>query len=389
MDKLLIYCWGSLSEGPLKRAADVLGLEYICFDEKINHYHADAEFAGRLIQIIHAEGINMVLSYDYFPLISMICDINHMPYVSWIYDCPQYTLYSKTLSNSYNYIFCFDRIFAERLKAMGALNCFHFPLAAEDMTEKVSQLQALHGDKYNCDVSFVGNLYNEKKNRLRQAKLSEHTAGYGEGLICAQLNVYGYNFIRDALTEEISEEIAERCNLALGDEYIQDKEQLVADTIGMEVTGRERELVLKTVSAVAPVTLYTASKLPSSLQQCKLRVKPFADYETEVPLIFHNSKININVTSKTIESGIPQRVFDILACGGFCITNYQPEIAEYFADGQELVMYTSMEDLADKVRYYLEHEEERKQIVKNGRVAVMQKFLLKNKLREMIESVGK
>ena len=389
MGKILIYSWGSLSEKPLMRAMDALKAEYILFNEEMVNYHADAQFAAKLIQTIHAQGISMIFSYDYFPLISMICEINKLPYVSWIYDCPQYTLYSQTLTGSYNYIFCFDRVFTEYLKAIGAVNCFHFPLAAEDMTEKIVELHALHKDKYHCEVSFVGNLYNEKKNRLRQANLSEHTAGYVEGLVNAQLNVYGYNFIRDALTEAVTEEIAQECALSLGDEFFQDREQLAADAIGMEVTGRERELVLKTVSSVCPVTLYTSSELPDSLREHDVRVKPFADYETEVPLIFYNSKININITSKTIESGIPQRVFDILACGGFCITNYQQEIAEYFTDGQELVMYTSMADLADKVRYYLEHEEERKQIAENGRAAVMQKFLLKNKLREMIESVGR
>lgn len=388
MSRLLIYCWGSLSEEPIKRAADAVMLDYICFKEKISNYHADAEFAGKLISIIHEQKIGMIFSYDYFPLIAMICEINKIPYISWIYDCPQYTLYSKTVTSRYNYIFCFDRVFAQRLKKMGAVNCFHFPLAAEDMTEKIERLQALHGNKYCSDVSFVGNLYNEKRNRLRQAKLPEYVAGYTEGLICAQLNVYGYNFMKDALHHEVRDEIAGKCNLMLGNEYIQDKEQLVADAIGMEVTGRERELVLKTVSAVAPVTLYTFSELPDSLRECDLKVKPFADYEREVPLIFHDSKININITSKTIESGIPQRVFDILACGGFCITNYQPEIAEHFIDGQELVLYTSMEDLADKVRYYLKYEEERKQIAKNGKEALIQRFLLKNRFKEMIESVG-
>lgn len=38
--------------------------------------------------------------------------------------------------------------------------------------------------------------------------------------------------------------------------------------------------------------------------------------QMEVPLIYHNSKISLNSTSKTIELGIPQRVFDILNCDG-------------------------------------------------------------------------
>ena len=108
------------------------------------------------------------------------------------------------------------------------------------------------------------------------------------------------------------------------------------------------------------------------------------DYEKEMPYIFHNSKINLNITSKTIESGIPLRVFDILSCGGFCLTNYQPEIAQYFTDGEDLVMYSSMEDLVDKVAYYLEHDEEREQIARNGYEKLKGNHDLVNVVQNMI-----
>ena len=91
------------------------------------------------------------------------------------------------------------------------------------------------------------------------------------------------------------------------------------------------------------------------------------------------------MTSKTITSGIPQRIFDVLSCGGFCLTNYQPEVAEYFADGEELVMYTDMADLAEKVQYYLEHEEERKQIAKNGYRKVKEEFGLAERVEGMLK----
>ena len=97
--------------------------------------------------------------------------------------------------------------------------------------------------------------------------------------------------------------------------------------------------------------------------------------------------INLNITSRTIESGIPQRVFDILACGGFCLTNYQPEIAELFEDGKELVMYTDIEDLLQKVEYYLIHEEERAQIAKAGYEKVRNCFSVKDRIAELINSI--
>ena len=41
---------------------------------------------------------------------------------------------------------------------------------------------------------------------------------------------------------------------------------------------------------------------------------------------------------------------DILGAGGFLLSNYQPELAEYFEDGKEVVMYHSRADLVEKVQ---------------------------------------
>lgn len=390
--RLLVYRWGSLNEPMLCEAFKNLNIEYEEFAMEMKNYHADALFAGKFIETIHSREIRAVISYDYFPMISMICEMNKIPYLSWIYDCPQYTLLSKTLINSCNYIFCFDRIYTEYLKAMGAVNCYHYPLAGvqsfSDYIKKEENEQICRHAKYRCDISFIGNLYNEDKNRLQKAELTPYTAGYVEGLIQSQLRVYGYNFLKDALDDMVMEEVVRKCNLRLGEEYMQNKHQLAADAVGMEVSSRERERVLQKLSSSYSVTLYTSSKLPESLTAKNLEVKGYADYQTEVPLIYHNSKINLNITSKTIESGIPQRVFDILSCGGFCLTNYQPEIAEYFVDGEELVMYTGMEDMMDKVEYYLKHEEERKRIAGKGYLAVKERFSMEKCVEEMVKRAG-
>ena len=202
-----------------------------------------------------------------------------------------------------------------------------------------------------------------------------------------QLVVYGENFIKESLTAEVADEIVEKCKLKLGPEYRQDTLQMAADAIGMEVSAREREQVLSVLSGHYAVRLYTSSELPPSLQTGNIEKMGYADYQREVPLIFRDSKINLNITSKTIESGIPQRIFDVLACGGFCMTNYQSEVAEYFADGEELVMYRSKEDLLAKVDYYLKHEEERARIAENGRCKAQREFSLDKRILDMFEMI--
>lgn len=387
--KLLFYKWGSVCEPVLEKVIKKKNMDYIVFSGKVKDYHADSEFALNFLNVLHKEKIQVVFSYDYFPIISILCEMNRIPYISWIYDCPMYTLFSHTIKNSINYIYCFDRNYAIRLQQMGASHCVHLPLAGEaDLLERITEnCNKEVKEKYSCDISFVGNLYNEKKNRLRSINLSDHTKGFIEGIIESQLKIYGYNFIKETLMEEIVKEVAEKCQLQLSDLYKQDVEQMVSDTINMEISAREREKVLGLLGKHYELDLYSGSKLPISLQGLKIRERGFADYEKQMPYIFHCSKINLNITSKTIETGIPLRVFDILSSGGFCLTNYQPEIAEYFTDGEDLVMYSSMDDLLMKVEYYLKNEEERKWISQNGYKKVVKDFNLQNVFESMLEPV--
>lgn len=82
------------------------------------------------------------------------------------------------------------------------------------------------------------------------------------------------------------------------------------------------------------VDLYSTDK-ENSLPNINFR--GYADYYAQMPQIFYGSKINLNISLKTIRTGISLRVIDILGCNGFVITNYQEEIAEYFKVGEECV----------------------------------------------------
>ncbi|MCR4806605.1 MAG: DUF3880 domain-containing protein [Lachnospiraceae bacterium] len=98
-----------------------------------------------------------------------------------------------------------------------------------------------------------------------------------------------------------------------------------------------------------------------------LYVHPGVNTLTEMPKIFNLSRINLNMTMRPIEKGLPLRCFDILGCGGFLMTNYQEELDDMFVIGRDLEAYSSLEELIDKCAYYLTHEEERAAIARRGR----------------------
>ena len=104
-----------------------------------------------------------------------------------------------------------------------------------------------------------------------------------------------------------------------------------------------------------------------------------------MPHIFCSSKININLTLRSILSGLPLRVIDILGAGGFLITNYQIEMEEYFDNGKDLVWFESREDLMEKIDFYLSHDSEREKIALSGNKIVCKNFNYESQLSQILE----
>ena len=170
--------------------------------------------------------------------------------------------------------------------------------------------------------------------------------------------------------------------------------------IGSHLAVVVRERTLKLLSEYFNVHLYTRSdtsvfpnaiSVPSSGKTSaspSLYIHPGVNTLTEMPKVFNLSKINLNMTMRPIETGLPLRCFDILGCGGFLMTNYQEELNDMFVIGQDLEAYSSPDELIDKCAYYLSHEDERAAIARNGYEKVRAAHTHFHRLRDMLSSLG-
>ena len=74
-----------------------------------------------------------------------------------------------------------------------------------------------------------------------------------------------------------------------------------------------------------------------------------------------------------------------MASGGALFSNYQVEVAEFFRDGEDCIMYYSLEDAFEKAVFYLEHEETVKKIAQNGHDIVLKEFTFESRLKNMLD----
>ena len=182
--------------------------------------------------------------------------------------------------------------------------------------------------------------------------------------------------IRDILTDQ---------KLLLGDEYIEDDEYIFASScMEKRVTIEERKSLLDSIASLGhDFRLYTGSKLDDA-PQLKQACKGYIDYMSVMPKVFKASRINLNISLRSIKTGIPLRALDIMGCGGFLLSNYQKELAENFEDGKEMVVFYGLDDCIEKVEYYLEHEDERRAIAESGCRAVRERLGLKTQLKKLL-----
>lgn len=334
-----------------------------------------------------AEGVQYLFTFDFSPMMAEQCYYKKIIYISWAWDCPHLSLWAKSARYKTNYIFVFDYMQYQSLLDRGFTNVWHLPLApdVDDFAGTIAKDAGKSREKYASDVVFLGNLYNNEKHGLfdRIAYLPPYVRGYLDAMMCVQKKLWGIDLLEECLSDTIWDELRKYVRWDLEDKYEDGiYEMLIRDMINKKIAQMERKEMCSYLARHFDFAFYTGSD--TSFDPAILN-KGYAKYQTEMPLIFHYSKINIHITVRSITSGVPLRVMDVLACEGFLLTNYQPEIAEYFEDGKELVIYRNFEDLYEKIIYYLEHEEERKQIAHAGCLKVREQFRYENQVRKIDE----
>lgn len=343
-----------------------------------------AELLEKEMMFRVSEG-DYVFTFDYFPTVSEICHNHKLIYIAWVWDCPHFTLWHKSVRYETNRLFVFDRLQWEEMKNRGIQNVWHLPLATDVEKFQSIILQDHNENAFASEVSFVGSLNNNSKNTMLDAVtyLPDGLRGYMDGLIHAQEGLWGIDLVEEHFKKEHITELQKYVQYSLGDRYESGLYEAFAKQLLQAKTSQlERIRMCSELAKNFDFSLYTGS---DTTFDRNIKNLGKVDYEKEMPLVFARSKINIHITIHGIASGISKRVFDVLACGGFLLTNYQPEIAETFVDGEELVMYTSLEDLYGKVFYYLDQEEERKRIAAAGYQKVKELFTYEHQIEQMIK----
>lgn len=364
----------------MENALKKLNMEYDVLYRIPSDWESDMELEKLLSGRLSDGEYDRVLSVNYCPVVSKVCEQYKVLYVSWVYDSPIHIRDISSFNYSCNRIYFFDGGQAEYYKRKGYQNIFHLPLAADESVWKEAlDCSAKDIAKYSCDVAFVGKLYESDYDYL-MGPLPLYERGEMEGIINFQSRLYGAYILDQMIDDDRMERLNQFYCKASDNKFTVSKEEMEY-ACACEVTGRERRMALSLLASRCNLHVHSGSDCSAVPG---VQNYGYVDYYSQMPAVFANAKINLNISLKTIRTGIPLRVLDVLSCKGFLITNYQQELLSYFEPDVDLVIYEDVKDLISKTMYYLVHDDLRKTIAGNGQRKVRELFGFDKKIEELL-----
>lgn len=368
MKKVLYLQWDCFCEEYICDSFKKAGLSVEMYPlpyGKVSMRH-DEDFESKLEDHLGGGEYEFIFSFNYFPAVALACHRANHKYVSWTYDSPFMYLYSKTIALKTNLAFVFDKATVDELQKKGINTVHYLPMAAP-----VAYYDSLYSSsnirkKYEAEVSFVGSLYTEERQdqMKRLNGITQDTAKYLEMLIGLQLQSYAMPIFEKFLNQAVLADMQRVCPIPLEEDEMQTEGWMYGNYfLARQTTAIERTTLLEAIGNEHQLKLYTPDPTP---QFPNVDNRGPVDYCNEMPYVFKNSKINLNISLKSIYSGIPLRAFDIMGCKGLLISDFQADFGGLFIPDEDYVFYTTPEDLYGKIAYYLEHEEKREEIARNG-----------------------
>jgi len=85
---------------------------------------------------------------------------------------------------------------------------------------------------------------------------------------------------------------------------------------------------------------------------------------------------------------IKGRNFEVPGCGGFLLSGYGDNLGDYYQIDKEIVCYKNINELIEKIRYYLEHDEEREKIAMAGYQRTLGEHTYEKRFEQIFKTIG-
>lgn len=104
--------------------------------------------------------------------------------------------------------------------------------------------------------------------------------------------------------------------------------------------------------------------------------------------VLEHSSLSDNASTAGYPEQIKGRNFEVPGCGAFLLTEAAENLDEYYTDGEELVCFSNLDDLVDRVNYYLANGDERMRIAQAGYERTLREHTYVHRFSHIFERLG-
>jgi len=288
-----------------------------------------------------------------------------IPVIFWYLDDYRFIIGDKGGHALPNIIlFTFEKNNIESLKKTGFENVFYMP-SASALKPETNYSNSKYSYLRNA-VSFIGSTFEKTKEQWYQS-------GYDELVKEIDFNDYFQNK-NETLIEYIEKHQSQ---------YFSSKADLYhyAGVAAAEATQIVRKNYISGIRS-GDIHIFGDEKwnqfgLTSNIHKSVHNIEV-------APLIYSTSGINLNISSCQLETAVNLRLFDIPAANGFLLTDWKDSLADLFDCKNEIVTYYSINEMNDKIDYYLRNIRDREIIVLKAKKRIQSEHLLKHRIKKIL-----
>jgi spore maturation protein CgeB len=309
-----------------------------------------------------------VFSINFSPEIALLCSLQNVVYISWTID-PLPVSRLKILQGT-NISLCLCCVHQQKLlkkfQKLGLKNSHFLPLAAGKRTA-VSAQQPLH------EVSFVGSSLSSE-----QKMLQSHLP---DGAVQDRLQ----QWIQQLFQQHGDDNHFFGVQVADLPDWLQIltiENDVLVDLINGELSRLLRQYRLQ---AESQIKVYG----DTAWQSLGENYLGYAQHGSQLSNIYANSLINIDIPRLYQRDIITMRVFDVLLCGGFLLTEKNSAISKIFKDGFHLVMYRDTEHMLKLIESFRKNSKKCKKIAQAGQRLVQQRHQMTHRITTLLKLYAK
>ncbi len=387
--KRALVCSGGLYVDSLTAQLKSRGFSVYSFD-------VERLASEELTLIVERFDPKLVATINYVGGLAEFCEGLNVDLLCWEIDPSTSELQPLSSPCDRTHIFTYRKSQVKAYRKAGFVHVEHTPLAADTQLRKPLELSGQEREQYQSKLAFVGSSLLANLDPFRGLFIKGHAAweqscgNEQEQSVLLQRAHESFEQILAGQRAEFSswlvpELLEARCpgfrSWSLQNPAAGDPVQLLG-----EIAGSEKRLTY-----MANLGRFDAQVWGDAgwklIETHGVAYRGPAGHRDELSRIYCAATINLDIGRLYQADIAPMRVFDIMACGGFVLAEWSPDLEREFEIGVELDCYRNLDQLTEKIDHYLAHPDQVRSIAERGYRAVCERHSFGRRVEHMLSSI--